>query len=53
MELLIKVYKPNENYPKGGRVSQYLDNIKIGEHINIKYPYGKVYYAGNSNFLLK
>ncbi len=53
LELLVKVYRPNEIFPNGGRVSQYLDKIKIGEKIKIKYPYGKVHYKGNGKFLFK
>ena len=53
LELLVKVYRPNQNFPTGGRVSQYLDRIKIGERIQIKYPYGKLHYSGNGKFLFK
>jgi hypothetical protein len=53
MNLLVKVYNPNEKFPEGGRVSQYLDSIKLGESIKIKYPYGKVNYLGNGNFIFK
>jgi hypothetical protein len=53
MNLLVKVYKPNENFPKGGRVSQYLDRIQIGESISMKYPYGKAIYLGDGQFLFK
>jgi NAD(P)H-flavin reductase len=50
---LVKVYKPNEIYLNGGKVSQYLDQIKIGETIDIKFPYGKVCYFGGGEFLIK
>ncbi len=53
ISLLVKVYKPNTQFPTGGRVSQYLDAIKIGQNIWIKYPYGKVCYFGNGTFLFK
>ncbi len=53
LELLVKVYRPTENFPTGGRVSQYLDGINLGESIQIKYPYGKVHYSGNGKFLFK
>jgi hypothetical protein len=53
MNLLIKVYRPNDYYPKGGRTSLYLDRIQIGECINIEYPYGNAFYKGDGEFLFK
>jgi hypothetical protein len=53
MTLIIKVYRPNENFPVGGRVSQYLDQIKLSEEIEIKFPYGKICYYGAGLFFLK
>lgn len=53
MKLLVKVYRPNNDFPEGGRVSQYLNNIQIGENINVTYPYGKVHYKGNGKFMFK
>ena len=51
---MIKVYKPKyPTFPIGGRVSQYLDQISINNDIEIKYPFGKVAYKGNGNFLFK
>jgi ferredoxin-NADP reductase len=53
MNLLIKVYRPCKYYPTGGRISQYLDNIKIGDYIHIKYPYGKCAFFGKGQFYFK
>lgn len=53
MKLLVKVYKPCDNFPDGGKVSQYIDSIQIGGDLSIKYPYGKVLYEGNGKFLFK
>lgn len=53
MNLLIKVYRPNDYYPKGGRTSLYLDRIQIGECINIEYPYGNAFYRGEGEFIFK
>ena len=33
-------------YPEGGKMSQYLDNMKIGETIDVRGPSGKLTYFG-------
>jgi cytochrome-b5 reductase len=53
MNLLVKVYSPNSDFPTGGRVSQYLDSLKIGECADIKYPYGKIRYLSDGKFIKK
>lgn len=51
-ELVIKVYFKNVHpkFPEGGKMSQYLENLKIGDKINIKGPSGKILYKGNGVF---
>ena len=44
MDLLIKVYFPNEIFPKGGELSQYLHNIKVGQKVRVSGPKGKLSY---------
>ena len=34
-------------------VSQYLENVKVGEYVNISGPFGKTLYDGNGLFLVK
>ena len=51
--MLIKVYRPNEIFKNGGMVSQYLENVKVGEYVNISGPFGKTLYDGNGLFLVK
>jgi cytochrome-b5 reductase len=45
-ELLIKIYKKSDNFPDGGRMSQYLENLQVGETIKVKGPVGVHGYYG-------
>jgi len=50
----IKVYKPNPpKFPNGGKVSQHLDSLKIGDTINIKGPKGHLHYLGCGKFTIQ
>ena len=49
-ELVIKEYKSNKQFSNGGKISQILCNLKIGEIIKISGPYGNVNYLGNNKF---
>ena len=44
--LLIKVYYPNEKDPVGGLMSQYIDNLKINDIIQVSGPAGRLTYKG-------
>jgi cytochrome-b5 reductase len=50
--LLIKVYFKNVHpqFPDGGKMSQYLNDLEIGESIKVRGPYGKLTYLGDGNF---
>lgn len=48
--LLVKVYRPNEQFPNGGKASQYLDSVSVGENIQISGPWGLTEYLGLGNF---
>eukprot|EP00796_Vickermania_ingenoplastis_P004269 gene4269-3087_t len=50
VDFLIKVYLPCECFPKGGRLTQYLYNMKIGDKIDMRGPQGKFTYLGRGNF---
>ena len=50
VEFVIKVYYPTERFPKGGQMTQYLDNLKIGDTLDMKGPSGHVDYRGNGYF---
>ncbi|XP_053993794.1 NADH-cytochrome b5 reductase 3-like [Hylaeus volcanicus] len=53
VDFVIKVYRGGENskYIDGGKASQYLDSLKIGDAVTIRGPIGLVKYIGCGNFL--
>lgn len=54
-ELVIKVYFKNVHpkYPDGGKMSQYLDSLEIGDTVDIRGPSGKLTYVGRGKFAIK
>lgn len=54
-DLVIKVYFKDQhpNYPDGGKMSQYLESMAIGDTIDIRGPEGKLIYASKGDFLIK
>ncbi|XP_040278160.1 NADH-cytochrome b5 reductase 1 [Bufo bufo] len=52
VDLLIKVYFKDQNpdFPDGGKMSQYLDNLSIGETIEFQGPKGLLVYQGKGYF---
>ncbi|XP_022263502.1 NADH-cytochrome b5 reductase 2 isoform X2 [Canis lupus familiaris] len=55
VDLIIKVYFKNvhPNYPEGGKMTQYLENMKIGDTILFRGPTGRLFYNGPGNFSIK
>lgn len=55
VDLVIKVYKRNMHpkFPDGGKMSQYVDSLKIGDKIAFRGPTGKLQYIGNGQFSIK
>lgn len=55
VDLVIKVYKRNVHpkFPNGGKMSQYVDALKIGDTIAFRGPTGKLQYLGDSKFSIK
>eukprot|EP00127_Corallochytrium_limacisporum_P004184 Clim_evm129s157 gene=Clim_evmTU129s157 len=47
-DLMIKVYFSNVHpkFPNGGKMTQYLENMKVGDTIDVKGPKGKLTYEG-------
>ena len=48
MFLCVQVYKANVHpkFPQGGKMSQHLDSLKVGDTVDIRGPAGKVVYLG-------
>lgn len=55
VDLVVKVYKRNvhPNFPDGGKMSQYLDEMKIGDTIQFRGPVGRIQYKGQGQFSMK
>ena len=55
MDLVVKVYFKNVHpkFPDGGKMSQHLENMKIGETIDIRGPSGLLEYKGKGEFAAK
>jgi ferredoxin-NADP reductase len=53
VEILIKVYRPCEEFPKGGELTQIIDNVKVGESITVGGPRGLFSYLGRGNMFFK
>ena len=55
MDLVIKVYFKNVHpkFPDGGKMSQYLENMKIGDTIDVRGPSGLLVYKGQGLFSIK
>lgn len=55
VDLVIKVYARNVHpkFPNGGKMSQFVDNLKIGDTIAFRGPTGKLQYQGNGQFQIK
>ncbi|KAI2807531.1 NADH-cytochrome b5 reductase 3, partial [Blomia tropicalis] len=55
VDLVIKVYFANQNpkFPQGGLMTQHLENLKIGECINVRGPNGHLIYKGCGRFAIR
>ncbi|XP_029552812.1 NADH-cytochrome b5 reductase 2 [Salmo trutta] len=55
VDLVVKVYYKNthRNYPDGGKMSQYLDAMSIGDKIDFRGPNGLLVYTGNGKFAIR
>ncbi|CAG2054486.1 unnamed protein product [Timema podura] len=55
MDLVVKVYFKNVHpkFPEGGKMSQYLENMKLGETIDVRGPSGRLIYLGGGKFSIK
>ncbi|KAJ0029515.1 hypothetical protein NQD34_004512 [Periophthalmus magnuspinnatus] len=55
VDLVVKVYYKNvhPSYPEGGKMSQYLDSMAIGDSIDFRGPSGLLIYKGNGKFSIR
>ncbi|XP_049864952.1 NADH-cytochrome b5 reductase 2 isoform X2 [Pectinophora gossypiella] len=55
VDLVIKVYFKNVHpkFPEGGKMSQHLENMKLGDTIDVRGPSGRLQYADKGSFLIK
>lgn len=55
VDLVIKVYRRgvHPKFPDGGKMSQFVDALNIGDKIAFKGPTGKLQYLGNGHFAIK
>jgi len=55
VDLVVKVYKKNVHpkFPEGGKMTQHLDSLNIGDKIAFRGPSGKLQYLGNGKFSIK
>lgn len=55
VDLVVKVYFKNVHpkFPEGGKLSQYLENLKIGDTIDFRGPSGRLIYKGHGTFCIK
>ncbi|GLV31970.1 uncharacterized protein CBL_07730 [Carabus blaptoides fortunei] len=55
VDLVIKVYFKNVHpkFPDGGKMSQHLEGLKIGDSIDVRGPSGRLNYNGNGKFSIK
>lgn len=55
VDLVVKVYKRDVHpkFPDGGKMSQYLDEMKLGDSIAFRGPSGRIQYQGQGQFVVK
>ncbi|KAL4420023.1 hypothetical protein ABPG77_001273 [Micractinium sp. CCAP 211/92] len=54
-QLCIKVYHAGEDpkHPEGGKMSQHMDRLQVGDTIDVRGPYGEFTYLGSGRFTHK
>lgn len=51
VKFVIKAYPPCERFPLGGKMSQYLESLEVGQTMDMRGPVGEFDYHGNGKFL--
>lgn len=51
-DFVIKIYRAGQNpeYPEGGKMTQYLESLHVGDNVSMIGPGGKLNYFGNGKF---
>ena len=52
VKFVIKAYRPCDRFPRGGKMSQHLDSLKLGDTIDIRGPVGEFEYVSNGTFFI-
>jgi NAD(P)H-flavin reductase len=52
VKFVVKVYRPCERFPAGGKMSQHFDAMQIGDYLDFRGPVGEFEYISNGDFLL-
>ncbi|XP_028810638.1 NADH-cytochrome b5 reductase 3 [Denticeps clupeoides] len=52
VDLVVKIYYRgvNPKFPEGGKMSQYLESLRIGDHVDFRGPSGLLTYRGRGKF---
>lgn len=50
VDLVIKVYFPNEQFPVGGAMTQHIENLNIGDKLTFVGPKGRIHYRNDGEF---
>ncbi|KAK9975820.1 hypothetical protein ABG768_021053 [Culter alburnus] len=55
VDLVVKIYYKNVHpkFPEGGKMSQYLESLRIGDTIDFRGPSGLLVYKGKGSFAIK
>lgn len=51
---MVKIYFANQHprFPEGGKMSQHLESLAVGDAIEVKGPLGHVHYMGQGRYTL-
>jgi len=53
VKFVIKAYRPCERFPRGGKMSQHLDSLKVGDTLEMRGPVGEFEYISEGKFLIE
>ncbi|VDB91648.1 unnamed protein product [Peniophora sp. CBMAI 1063] len=51
VELLVKLYRPEEAYPLGGKMSALFEKLQVGDQVEVKGPIGSFIWKGRGSYL--